>query len=43
MPLILELEAAYNQAKGDPAFHETLTGLNTHYAGRPSPLYYASG
>ena len=24
MPLILELEAAYNQAKDDPAFHETL-------------------
>ena len=41
MPLILELEAAYMQAKDDPAFHETLTGLNTHYAGRPSPLYYA--
>ncbi len=41
MPLILELEAAYTAAKNDPAFHAELTNLNTHYAGRPSPLYYA--
>ena len=41
MPLILELEAAYTTAKNDPAFHAELTGLNTHYAGRPSPLYFA--
>jgi len=41
MPLILELEAAYNKAKNDPAFHAELTNLNTHYAGRPSPLYFA--
>jgi tryptophan synthase beta chain len=41
MPLILELEAAYTKAKNDPAFHAELTGLNTHYAGRPSPLYFA--
>jgi tryptophan synthase beta chain len=41
MPLILELEEAYNAAKNDPAFHAELGGLNTHYAGRPSPLYFA--
>ncbi|MEJ0096757.1 MAG: tryptophan synthase subunit beta [Bauldia sp.] len=41
MPLILELETAYTAAKGDPAFHAELTNLNTHYAGRPSPLYFA--
>ena len=42
MPLILELEAAYTAAKNDPAFHAELTDLNTHYAGRPSPLYFAA-
>ncbi len=41
MPLILELETAYNTAKDDPAFHAELTNLNKHYAGRPSPLYFA--
>jgi tryptophan synthase beta chain len=41
MPLILELERAYTAAKNDPAFHAELTDLNTHYAGRPSPLYFA--
>ncbi len=41
MPLILELEAAYTAAKNDPAFHAELEDLNAHYAGRPSPLYYA--
>jgi tryptophan synthase beta chain len=41
MPLILDLEKAYNDAKADPAFHAELTDLLTHYGGRPSPLYYA--
>ena len=41
MPLILELEAAYDAAKKDPAFQAELENLNTHYAGRPSPLYFA--
>ncbi len=41
MPLILELEQAYTAAKADPEFREELTRLNTHYAGRPSPLYFA--
>ena len=42
MPLILELEEAYNAAKDDPAFHAELNGLLTNYVGRPSPLYFAS-
>ena len=41
MPLILDLERAYNEAKVDPAFHAELTNLNSFYSGRPSPLYYA--
>ncbi len=41
MPLILELEQAYNAAKADPAFQNELDYLLEHYAGRPSPLYYA--
>ena len=41
MPLILELEKAYTEAKADPAFQKELDYLLEHYAGRPSPLYYA--
>ena len=41
MPLILDLEKAYEDAKNDPAFHAELTALNKHYSGRPSPLYFA--
>jgi tryptophan synthase beta chain len=41
MPLILDLEQAYNAAKADPAFKAELDHLNTHYSGRPSPLYFA--
>ena len=41
MPLILDLEEAYENAKADPEFHEELAKLNAHYAGRPSPLYFA--
>ncbi len=41
MPLILDLEKAYNDAKADPKFHAELASLNTHYSGRPSPLYFA--
>jgi len=41
MPLILELEQAYTAAKNDPAFHAELADLNTHYTGRPSPMYFA--
>ncbi|NJO32799.1 MAG: tryptophan synthase subunit beta [Rhodospirillales bacterium] len=41
MPLILELEHAYDAAKADPAYKSELDHLNTHYSGRPSPLYFA--
>ncbi len=41
MPLILELEKAYEAAKNDPEFNAELENLNTHYTGRPSPLYFA--
>src|SRR6266540_2230349 len=41
MPLILELEQAYAQAKNDPAFKQEMDGYLTHYVGRPSPLYFA--
>ena len=41
MPLIHELDAAYAQAKADPAFQAELDGFLTHYVGRESPLYFA--
>jgi tryptophan synthase beta chain len=41
MPLVLDLETAYNQAKADPAFTGELTYYLEHYVGRPSPLYFA--
>ncbi len=41
MPLILEVERAYNACRADPKFAAELTHLNTHYAGRPSALYFA--
>ena len=41
MPLILDLEKAYNEAKADPAFHAEMASMMAHYIGRPSPLYFA--
>jgi len=41
MPLVLDLEKAYDAAKNDPKFHEELNGLLKHYVGRPNPLYFA--
>ena len=41
MPLVLELGQAYAAAKADPAFQDELKSFNTHYAGRPSPMYFA--
>jgi tryptophan synthase beta chain len=41
MPLVLDLETAYNQAKADPAFADELSYYLEHYVGRPSPLYFA--
>ena len=43
MPLILELERHWNEAKTDPEFQAELKGLSTFYAGRPSKLYFAEG
>jgi tryptophan synthase beta chain len=36
-----ELENAYAAARLDPAFDQELRGLLHHYAGRPTPLYFA--
>jgi tryptophan synthase beta chain len=41
MPLILDLERAYGEARADPEFQSEIASLNRHYAGRPSPLYFA--
>ena len=41
MPLILELEEAYAQAKRDAAFRKQMDGYLADYVGRPSPLYFA--
>jgi len=36
-----ELELAYLEARGDPAFQTELSDLLANYAGRPTPLYHA--
>jgi tryptophan synthase beta chain len=41
MPLILDLQAEWEKAKTDAEFQAELAHLNTHYTGRPSPLYFA--
>ncbi|MFN7012592.1 tryptophan synthase subunit beta [Rhizobium arsenicireducens] len=41
MPLILDLQAEWERAKTDAEFQAELAHLNTHYTGRPSPLYFA--
>jgi tryptophan synthase beta chain len=41
MPLILDLEKHYQQAKADPAFKAEMDYLLKDYVGRPNPLYYA--
>jgi tryptophan synthase beta chain len=41
MPLILEVEHAYNEARDDPAFQAEIDYYAEHYVGRPSPLYFA--
>ena len=41
MPLILELNEAYEASKKDPEFAKELGGLLKHYVGRESPLYFA--
>ncbi|MBQ3424506.1 MAG: tryptophan synthase subunit beta [Clostridia bacterium] len=42
MNAVIELEAAYDEARADPGFQEALTALFNDYAGRPSRLYYAA-
>jgi tryptophan synthase beta chain len=41
MPLVLELERAYAQAKSDPRFRAEMDAFLKDYVGRPSPLYFA--
>jgi tryptophan synthase beta chain len=41
IPLILDLEKSYQQAKKDDSFLSELAYLNKYYTGRPSPLYFA--
>ena len=41
MPLILDLEQAFNQAMGEADFLAELDRFNAEFVGRPSPLYFA--
>ncbi|WP_119167744.1 tryptophan synthase subunit beta [Algihabitans albus] len=41
MPLILEVEQAYKDARRDPVFQKEMDDYARHYVGRPSPLYHA--
>jgi tryptophan synthase beta chain len=41
MPNVLALETAWREAKADPAYRGELAAELAHYAGRPSPLYFA--
>ena len=41
MPLILDLEKAYEESKNDPSFKSEMNNLLKDYVGRPSPLYFA--
>ncbi len=42
MPAVKKLEVAYRDALGDPEFAAELHLLLADYAGRPTPLYFAS-
>ena len=41
MPLILDVEKAYNKARVDKSFLSEMSYYQKHYIGRPSPLYFA--
>jgi tryptophan synthase beta chain len=41
MPALLELEAAYAEARNDPEFQQEIDYYLKNYVGRPSPLYFA--
>ena len=43
MPVLLELEKAYNEAKKDKTFRKDLASYLHDYAGRETPLYFAKG
>ena len=41
MPLIMDVEKSYNEAKSDTSFWDEFKLLARDYIGRPSPLYFA--
>ena len=41
MPLVLDVERAYNAARKDASFQADYDYYARHYVGRPSPLYFA--
>ena len=41
MPALLELEEAYKKFNDDKNFQQELSFLFKHYAGRPTPIYFA--
>jgi tryptophan synthase beta chain len=41
MPLVLDVERAYAEARQDPSFAAEIAYYLEHYVGRPSPLFYA--
>ncbi len=40
-PAVTELESAYEKYRNDPDFQKQLNYYLVHYAGRPTPLYFA--
>ena len=42
MAALIELEAAYAEARADPAFESELASMLRDFAGRPTPLYLAA-
>ena len=41
MPNLIELEAAWEAARAEPAFQSDLAAAYTHYVGRPTPITHA--
>ncbi len=41
MPLILDLDRTWQEARNDPVFWDAFHALGKDYIGRPSPLYFA--
>lgn len=42
MPALIELERAYQTARKDKKFQKEFEWYQREYAGRPTPLYFAS-